>query len=133
MILYFIAVRMQCVCQSIRSMFRVLGIYKFVCGGTFGTIKALRSNRQRVKSTTTPRIQYVLDMKDHEGPCLNIYRGSRPYAHCGTLKKPCYMKFLFVGLYCTVADYRRFTVQLQLKTLLPCILLLSAAVKVQLR
>jgi hypothetical protein len=34
---------------------------------------------------------------------------------------------------CTVADYRRFTVQLQLKTLLPGILLLTLAIKVQLR
>ena len=33
----------------------------------------------------------------------------------------------------TVAGYRPFTVRLQLKTLLPCILLLTAAVKVQLR
>ena len=33
----------------------------------------------------------------------------------------------------TVADYRRFTVRLQLKTLLPCILLLTFAIKVQLR
>ena len=33
----------------------------------------------------------------------------------------------------TVADYRPFTVRLQLKTLLPCILLLSPAIKVQLR
>ena len=54
-------------------MFGVLGINKFVCGGTFGTIKALRSNRQRVKSTTTPRVQYALDMKGYEGPCINIY------------------------------------------------------------
>ena len=34
---------------------------------------------------------------------------------------------------CTIADYRRFTVQLQLKTLLPGILLLTLAIKVQLR
>ena len=33
----------------------------------------------------------------------------------------------------TVADYRRFTVRLRLKTLLPCILLLTPAIKVQLR
>ena len=33
----------------------------------------------------------------------------------------------------TVADYRPFTVRLQLKTLLPCILLLTSAIKVQLR
>ena len=33
----------------------------------------------------------------------------------------------------TVADYRRVTVRLQLKTLLPCILLLTSASKVQLR
>ena len=36
-------------------------------------------------------------------------------------------------LFYTVADYRPFTVQLQLKTLLPCILLLTSAIKVQLR
>ena len=28
------------------------------------------------------------------------YRGSPPFAHFGTWKKPCYMKFLSVGLYC---------------------------------
>ena len=28
------------------------------------------------------------------------YRGSLPYAHFGTWKKPCYMKFMLVGLYC---------------------------------
>ena len=33
----------------------------------------------------------------------------------------------------TVVDYRPFTVRLQLKTLLPCILLLTSAIKVQLR
>ena len=33
----------------------------------------------------------------------------------------------------TVADYRWITVRLQLKTLLPCILLLTSAIKVQLR
>ena len=33
----------------------------------------------------------------------------------------------------TVADYRQVTVRLQLKTLLPCILLLTFAIKVQLR
>ena len=27
------------------------------------------------------------------------YRGSPPYAHFGTWKKPCYMKFILVGLY----------------------------------
>ena len=39
---------------------------------------------------------------------------------------------LGTGFY-TDADHRRFTVQLQLKTLLPCILLLTSAIKVQLR
>ena len=34
---------------------------------------------------------------------------------------------------CTVADYFRFTVRLHLKTLLPGILLLTLAIKVQLR
>ena len=33
----------------------------------------------------------------------------------------------------TVADYRPFTVRLQLKTLLPCIQLLTPTIKVQLR
>ena len=28
------------------------------------------------------------------------YRGSPPYAFFGTWKKPCYMKFVLVGLYC---------------------------------
>ena len=28
------------------------------------------------------------------------YRGSPPYADFGTWKKPCYMKFVLVGLYC---------------------------------
>ena len=28
------------------------------------------------------------------------YRGSPPYTHFGTWKKPCYMKFVLVGLYC---------------------------------
>ena len=27
------------------------------------------------------------------------YRGSPPYAHFGTWKKTCYMKFVLVGLY----------------------------------
>ena len=39
----------------------------------------------------------------------------------------------FLKMSHTVADYRRFTVRLQLKTLLPCILLLTPAIKVQLR
>ena len=36
------------------------------------------------------------------GDCLAqaIYRGSPPYAHFGTWKKPCYMKLVLVGLYC---------------------------------
>ena len=29
---------------------------------------------------------------------LKIYRGSLPCAHFGTWKKPCYMKFMLVGL-----------------------------------
>ena len=28
------------------------------------------------------------------------YRGSPPYAHLRTWKKPCYMKVVLVGLYC---------------------------------
>jgi hypothetical protein len=28
-----------------------------------------------------------------------VYRGSPPYEHFGTWKKPCYMKFVLVGLY----------------------------------
>ena len=28
----------------------------------------------------------------------NTYRGSPPYAHFGTWKKPCYMKLVLVGL-----------------------------------
>ena len=30
----------------------------------------------------------------------NLYRGSSPYAHFWTWKKPCYMKLVLVGLYC---------------------------------
>ena len=40
---------------------------------------------------------------------------------------------LLTGTTYTVADYRPFTVQLQLNTLLPCILIFTAAIKVQLR
>ena len=32
---------------------------------------------------------------------LQYYRGSLPYAHFGTWKKLCYMKFVLVGLYCS--------------------------------
>ena len=31
---------------------------------------------------------------------IDNYRGSPPYADFGTWKKPCYMKFVLVGLYC---------------------------------
>ena len=31
---------------------------------------------------------------------IKTYRGSPPYAHFGTWKKLCYMKFMLVGLYC---------------------------------
>ena len=31
---------------------------------------------------------------------IAMYRGFPPYAHFGTWKKLCYMKFVLVGLYC---------------------------------
>ena len=31
---------------------------------------------------------------------INKYRGSPPFAHFGTWKKLCYMKFVLVGVYC---------------------------------
>jgi hypothetical protein len=43
-----------------------------------------------------------------------------------------YSQYVVSPSLCTVADYRRFTVRLQLKTLLLCILLLTPAIKVQL-
>ena len=33
-------------------------------------------------------------------PNVKHYRGSPPYTHFGTWKKPCYMKLVLVGLYC---------------------------------
>ena len=35
----------------------------------------------------------------NESFVLASYRGSPPYASFGTWKKPCYMKFVLVGLY----------------------------------
>ena len=82
--------------------------------------------------------------------CCNLFNGD-PDTSCGTVRKWYMYFFLFKKFSSdqetfilfkfnfwafnnyTVADYRPFTVRLQLKTLLPCILLLTAAVKVQLR
>ena len=43
---------------------------------------------------------YVIHLLIHLILLFTSYRGSLPYAHFGTWKKPCYMKFVLVGLYC---------------------------------
>ena len=39
---------------------------------------------------------------------IHLYRGSPPYAHFGTWKKPCYMKFVLVGLYSHCAKVQKY-------------------------
>ena len=52
----------------------------------------LRIDTLKTNCLSLKTIQYIFKKKE--------YRGSPPYAHFGTWKKPCYKKLVLVGLYC---------------------------------
>ena len=64
-------------------------------------------NQIKYKQTQTFLSFFDKNTKDYKiqeasnfptGSIDGMYRGSPPYAHFGTWKKPCYMKFVLVGM-----------------------------------
>ena len=69
----------------------VVHMSTFLITASFGLVWVI------TPETFPKKYRYVLLLTAKKN-ASSTYRGSPPYAHFGTWKKPCYMKFVLVGL-----------------------------------